>query len=453
MEIDSFQTDFADDYNSVNSIDKPQARQAAFRDLLDKNLTSSSSDNIVKNLSAYIAVLIGGEFDVTNVLLTAEPLSITALRPLLDNFIEKLRSSTNIDIESKISIITTSIHLLRPRVTSFEPQDHALKLLLADLHEQTDSFILSARALSTLNLDSTQRTITDDEKARIWVRIARCYLEEDDPTSALASINRAKNVLHNVTDKATRLQFSISQARILDSQRQFLDASVAYYNMSNEALVDEDDRLQALSASITCAVLAPAGPQRARMLGRLYKDERAPQIEEYGILSSIYLNQILSPKEISSFAAKLQPHQLAKTADGSTVLDRAVLEHNLLGVSRLYRNIRTTNLGALLGVSGERAEEYAALMIEQGRLAGSIDQIEGVIFFEGDLASMASADRGSANASMDGQAQGAVQQHVESGGELRRWDAAVQGLAEEVERVATMIQTGYPEFYAEHMAY
>lgn len=450
MDIDSFQTDFADDSNTVNNIDKPQARQAAFRDLLDKILTTSLNDNqsIIKNVSAYIAVLIGGDVDVSGVTLTAEPLSITALRPLLDNFVEKLRNATTIDTDARIQIITTSIRLLRPRVTSFEPQDHALKLLLADLHEQTDSFTLSARALSTLNLDSTQRTITDDEKARIWVRIARCYLEEEDPISALASINRAKNVLHNVTDKATRLQFSISQARILDSQRQFLDASVAYYNMSNEPMVDEDDRLQALSASTTCAVLAPAGPQRARMLGRLYKDERATQIEEYSILSSIYLNQILSPTEVSSFAAKLQGHQLAKTADGSTVLDRAVLEHNLLGVSRLYRNIRTTNLGALLGVSGERAEEYAALMIEQGRLAGSIDQIEGVIFFEGDLAGLSAP-----NAVVDGQSQGAVQQHVKSGGELRRWDAAVQGLAEEVERVATMIQTAHPEFYAQHMAY
>jgi COP9 signalosome complex subunit 4 len=335
-------------------------------------------------------------------------------------------------------------------VTSFEEQDTKLKLSLADVYEADQDYVQSARTLATLNLDSTQRNVTDTDKARVWVRVARCYLEEDDPTSASASINRAKNVMHNVKEKEIRLQFAISQARILDSQRAFLDASAAYYNMSSESMVDEDDRLQALSAAITCAVLAPAGPPRARMLGRLYKDDRASQTDEYSILSSIYLNQILSTAEISAFAAKLQPHQLAKTSDGSTVLDRAVLEHNLLGVSRLYRNIRTSNLGALLGVDSERAQQYAAQMIEQGRLAGSIDQIDGVIYFDGILAG--TTDRGAAPIP-DGQSQTAVQQHVKSGGELRLWDAAVQGLAEEVEKVSTMIQTSFPEFYAQHMAY
>jgi len=339
--------------------------------------------------------------------------------------------------------------LLRSRVTSFEEQDSKLKLLLADVYENEEEYVQSARTLSTLNLDSNQRTVTDDDKARIWVRVARCYLEEDDPTSASASINRAKNVMHNVTDKEVRLQFAISQARILDSQRQFLEASVAYHNMSSEAMVDEDDRLQALSAAITCAVLGPAGPQRARMLGRLYKDERASQTESYNILSSIYLNQILSTAEVSAFASRLAPHQLAKTADGSTVLDRAVLEHNLLGVSRLYRNIHTASLGTLLGVDSERAEQYAAQMIEQGRLAGSIDQIDRVIFFDGALANTSSRNA----AIPDGQPQTAVQQHVKSGGELRIWDSAVQGLAEEVEKVSTMIQTSFPDFYAAHMAY
>ena len=63
-----------------------------------------------------------------------------------------------------------------------------------------------------------------------------------------------------------------------------------------------------------------------------------------------------SPAEVGAFAADLKEHQLAKTSDGSTVLDKAVLEHNLLAVSRLYQNISTTALGQLLGVDADRAE-------------------------------------------------------------------------------------------------
>src|SRR5262245_24195227 len=37
-------------------------------------------------------------------------------------------------------------------------------------------------------------------------------------------------------------------------------------DLSFEKLVDEGERLQCLSAAITCAVLAPAGPPRSRIL-------------------------------------------------------------------------------------------------------------------------------------------------------------------------------------------
>lgn len=157
------------------------------------------------------------------------------------------------------------------------------------------------------------------------------------------------------------------------------------------------------------------------MLAKLYKDDRAAQVEEYSILEKIFLDRLLNPNEVAAFAAKLLPHQLAKTADGTTVLDRAVLEHNLLGVSKLYRNIGIANLGALLGVDGERAEQYAAQMIEQGRLSGHIDQIDEIIFFNGE----ATGER----LKSDNQA-GATGMT-----ELRRWDAAVASVAEEVEKV------------------
>jgi len=203
-----------------------------------------------------------------------------------------------------------------------------------------------------------------------------------------------------------------------------------YHSISFESVIDEDDRYQSLSAAIRCAVLAPAGPQRARTLARLYKDERAAQIEEYSILEKIFLDRLLSPEEVKAFASKLAAHQVAKTADGSTVLDRAVREHNLLGASRLYRNIGIDELGVLLGVDGEKAEQYAAQMIEQGRLAGHIDQIDRVIFFEGE----GSGEKIKAGGHVIGI----------SGKELRRWDMNVQGLAEEVEKVTTMIQSQFP---------
>jgi len=118
----------------------------------------------------------------------------------------------------------------------------------------------------------------------------------------------------------------------------------------------------------------------------------------------MFLDHILRPAEIKDFEATLKPHQLAKIAISSndrlastqdddpaistrtgpaTVLDRAVMEHNLLASSKIYNNITFRGLGALLDLAPGAAETMARKMIEQGRLRGSIDQVDKLITFEG----------------------------------------------------------------------
>jgi COP9 signalosome complex subunit 4 len=402
------------------ALEDAQASKKAqgYNSLLDKMLSTSAPAQLPANLIAYAQSILG------------DSVGVVTSRPLLASFVDKLAQLS--DAAVKIQVATEAIEALQPKVVSFEEQDSQMKLMLAESHEQNEDFVSSAKVLQQITLDSSQGHVSDDDKAKIWIRITRCYLEEDDPTNALSYLNRVKNVIYNVTDQTTRLSFQLSQARISDSQRNFLDASNSYLNLSLEPQIDQDERLQALSAAITCAVLAPAGPKRARQLARLYKDERTPLVSEFQILENIFLDRLLSPDEVHAFAQKLQPHQMAKTADGSTVLDKAVLEHNLLGVSRLYTNIPFENLGAMLGVDADRAEAYAAQMIEQARLSGYIDQIDGLIHFAPDT-------------SADGSKTSAVNAGAR---ELRMWDANVQGLAEEVERVTTMIQTAHPDFYA-----
>ena len=162
-------------------------------------------------------------------------------------------------------------------------------------------------------------------------------------------------------------------------------------------------------AAVTCAVLAPAGPNRSRVLASLYRDERSADLPTYNILSKMFLDHILRPAEVKEFEKSLKPHQLAKIAISSndrlasagkddindaepttstrtgpsTVLDRAVMEHNLLASSNIYNNITFRGLGALLDLTPGAAETMARKMIEQGRLRGSIDQVDKLIWFEG----------------------------------------------------------------------
>lgn len=357
-----------------------------------------------------------------------ETLGIVTARPLLNTTIQAIGSLKSID--GRITAGAHALCALEPRVVSFEEQDAMIREILADAYQENDDFLEAAKMLSGIQLESSQRSVSDDSKVKTWIRICRLYLEEDDTTSAETYLNRAKNLLYKVQSQELNLQFQLSQARILDARRRFLDASQAYHNFSFSSVLEEGERLRALSSSIICAILAPAGPQRARTLAKLYKDERAPQMEEYGILEKMFLNRLLSPTEVTKFADKLAPHQLAQTADGSTVLAKAVTEHNLLSASQLYENIAISELGSLLGLAPEKAEEYAARMLEQGRLKGRIDQIDGVIFFDG--------REGSSEKSAVNHANGTVRR------DLRTWDFKVQGIAEEVERVASMLQSQYP---------
>ena len=53
----------------------------------------------------------------------------------------------------------------------------------------------------------------------------------------------------------------------------------------------------------------------------------------------MYLERILSRQEVDAFAKGLKPHQMALLPDGTTVLERAVVQHNILSASKLYNNI------------------------------------------------------------------------------------------------------------------
>lgn len=390
-----------------------QNKPQLYNNLLVEIVSTTSEHELAQDLIYYLDSILN------------EDISIVAVRSLLDSFVDVLRKLTP---ETKIKVGQHAVTLLQSRSTSVEEQDSQIRELLADAYESEEEYSAAARVLQGIHLDSSQRLISDSAKVRLWIRIVRLYLEEDDTTSAEGVLNRIKNLPSKIEDHELKLHFQLSQARILDARRRFLDASQEYFNVSLASGVDESDRLQALSAAIICAVLAPAGPQRARTLARLYKDDRASSVEEFGILEKMFLDRLLNPDEVAAFSKKLAPHQLAQTADGTTVLDKAVIEHNLVAASKLYENMKIDALGVVLGLQdgpeitgGEKAEAYAARMVEQGRLKGSIDQIAGVIHFDSSAVGSGATSK-----------------------QIRQWDTGVQGLAEDAERVATSITDAFP---------
>ncbi|CAI0436194.1 unnamed protein product [Linum tenue] len=303
----------------------------------------------------------------------SDDVPLVVSRQLLQTFAQELG---RLQPEAQKDIAKYTLTQIQPRVVSFEEQVLIIREKLAELYESERQWSLAAQMLSGIDLDSGMRVIDDGYRLSKCVQIASLYLEDDDAVNAEAFINKASFLVSNSQHEVLNLQYKVCYARILDLKRKFLEAALRYYDISQiekrqigDETIDEDALEQALTAAVTCTILAAAGPQRSRVLATLYK---------------VYLERILRKPEIDAFSQELKPHQKALLPDNFTVLDRAMIEHNLLSASKLYTNISFEELGTLLGIPPHKAEKIASRMIFEDRMRGSIDQVEAVIHFEDD---------------------------------------------------------------------
>ncbi|KAI5452255.1 hypothetical protein NCC49_000819 [Naganishia albida] len=340
-----------------------------------------------------------------------------------------------------------------------DEQVTSLKHILSYILELEEDWLAAAKVLMAIPMETTTRIITDDQKLDVYMKIVRLLLECGESGQAQTYFNRASLLIHGTKDKATRLAFKLCQARLADFSRRFNEAAVKYHDLSFDQDIDEEERIYMLSAAVTCAILGPAGPQRSRVLANLYRDERtttALPAYSSSILRKMFLDQILRVNEVKEFEGQLQEHQLAKIPldrrlvvldeEGGVklvgrkgpenVLDKAVMEHNILACTKVYDNIKFDGLGALLDLTPYAAEAMARTMIEQGRLRAWIDQVERTIFFEG---------RSQEEEDIQGTAGGLGVEPEEKPvrGVLltERWDERIKDTSLKVEAVANSIQS------------
>ncbi|CAM9827731.1 unnamed protein product, partial [Chrysoparadoxa australica] len=250
----------------------------------------------------------------------------------------------------------------------------------------------AANVLGGLNMETSGRTYSDKEKAEVYVKIAEAYLEDGESDAAETFVNKASAVMREVDDRVLQLRYRTTSAQVLDSNRKFLDAAMRFSELSQttQADIDAGDLLVLLGKAVTCAILSKAGPQRNRVLGTLMKDERLDDMEQIPelathaqVLKKMYREQILRQNDLEAFEATLMTHQKATMGDGLTILERAVVEHNMVAAARVYENVRFEELGNLLETPPKKAVKVAARMISEGRLHGTINQVDGLLSFLG----------------------------------------------------------------------
>uniref|UniRef100_A0A1B6FNZ5 COP9 signalosome complex subunit 4 n=2 Tax=Proconiini TaxID=565685 RepID=A0A1B6FNZ5_9HEMI len=343
---------------------KDQAEK--YRAILDSILATSGSD-IIDALTVFIEAIVN------------ESVSLVISRQILTDISSHLMSLPD-NISKAVSHYT--LDKVQPRVISFEEQVASIRQHLASIYEREQNWRDAANVLVGIPLETGQKQYSVDYKLETYMKIARLYLEDDDPVQAEAYINRASLLQAESKNEQLQIYYKVCYARVLDYRRKFIEAAQRYNELSYRSIIHEDERMTALRNALICTILASAGQQRSRMLATLFKDERCQQLPAYSILEKMYLDRIIRRSELQEFEALLQPHQEALTGDGSTILDRAVIEHNLLSASKLYNNITFEELGALLEIPPSKAEKIASQMITESRMNGFIDQIDSILHFE-----------------------------------------------------------------------
>jgi len=303
-------------------------------------------------------------------------ISRPVLKELVDN-LKKAPAALHKDVANTALEILSQGHAVQ-----FEEQISDINYNLAKLIiSEGSDFLTAAKVLQAIPLETGQRNYPVEKKVKIWVMIAQLYLEEEKALEAERFINKAAPLTGQIKNEKLLLKYKSAFVRNQDFNRKFSEAALSYYRLS-QTVPREDERMQALEAGVRCAVLAPAGPQRSRLLAMYYKDDKAPQLESYTVLEKMFLERILKKEEITAFSSTLLDHQKAIMGGGKTILEQAVIEHNLLAASKVYNNITFHELATLLDVTSDLAEKIASKMISEERLVGSINQTGKLLYFK-----------------------------------------------------------------------
>jgi COP9 signalosome complex subunit 4 len=287
---------------------------------------------------------------------------------------------------------------LEIRAISFEDQISVVRLQLADLYEKEKEWSKACEVLMQIPLDSGHRTVSQEVKVKVYLKIISHLLKEHNATLAEVYIGKVSLLMPSVAFDKTNLadcksrsqvseqdvmisNFRICQALLFDYKYKFLEASSKYHQVSISGCLCPEEKQEYLKCSVVTAVLASAGPQRSRLLASLYKDDRTRCLPIFSVLEKVYMDRILRQEEIEAFSSFLKPHQEGNLSEDTTYFERAVMEHNLLSASKVYRNIHFEELGRLLGIDETRAESMAARMISEGRMEGSMDQVDRLLEF------------------------------------------------------------------------
>lgn len=265
-----------------------------------------------------------------------------------------------------------------------EKNEYRIRKAIAAGYSYMEDPKQAVKTLSNMHIDQIKEKIGIPSAVEGFVIISDYCLDDKNSADAYSYITKAAQYIDEVTDIKIICKYKYCYAQVHDANLKFGQAASLYYDLSQKGSVGvpEEETKNFLSRAMICTILAPPGTQRSRLLTILYKDERTRIISHFNLLEKMYLERLIKMEEVAKFEEDLQPHQKGMTAENYSVLQKAVLEHNVLALSKIYTNIALEQLCKLLQLPLDKVELLVASMINEGKIKAHINQADQFVYFD-----------------------------------------------------------------------
>lgn len=276
------------------------------------------------------------------------------------------------------------LELIASKTLTNEKNEYRIRRALAAAYSYMEEPSQAARVLVSMHLEQIKDKVGIPTLVEAYVAISDYYLDALNNADAYSYITKAAQYIDDITDIRVICKYKYCYAQVHDANLKFGQAGSLYYELSQKGSVGvpEEETKIFLEKAVICTILAPPGTQRSRLLTTLYKDDRTRITEHFNLLEKMYLERLIKMEEVTKFEKELKPHQKGMTAENYTVLQRAVLEHNILALSKIYINISFDQLTKLLQIPLDKAELLMASMINEGKVKAHISQVDRFVYFE-----------------------------------------------------------------------
>jgi COP9 signalosome complex subunit 4 len=276
------------------------------------------------------------------------------------------------------------LDLIASKTLTNEENEYRIRKALAAAYSYMEEPIQAARVLANMHLEQIKDKLGVPTLVEAYVTISDYYLDAMNNADAYSYITKAAQYIDDINDIGIICRYKYCYAQVHDANLKFGQAASLYYELSQKGSVGvpEEETKAFLEKTVICTILAPPGTQRSRLLTMLYKDDRTRITPHYNLLEKMYLERLIKMEEVTNFEEELKPHQKGLTSENYTVLQKAVLEHNILALSKIYTNISFDQLTKLLQITLDKAELLVASMINEGKIKAHISQADRFVYFE-----------------------------------------------------------------------